>query len=33
MLCVEIDFLKEPQADETQAVECAVNYLKGLVAA
>lgn len=32
MLCVEIDFLKDKQADETKGVESAVNYLKGLVA-
>ena len=31
MLCVEIDFLKDPQADETKAVEDAVNYLRALV--
>ena len=31
MLCVEIDFLKDPQADDTQAVEAAVNYLRTLV--
>jgi sugar phosphate isomerase/epimerase len=31
MLCVEIDFLKDPQADETKAVEDAVNYLKTLL--
>ena len=29
---VEIDFLKDPQADETKAVEDAVNYLKKLIA-
>ena len=28
MLCVEIDFLKDQQADEVQAVEKAVHYLK-----
>ena len=33
MLCVEIDFLKDPEADETQAVENAVRYLQGLLAA
>ena len=32
MLCVEIDFLKDPQADETKAVEDAVAYLRTLVA-
>ncbi len=31
MLCVEIDFLKDKQADEVAAVETAVNYLKQLV--
>ncbi len=31
MLCVEIDFQKDPQADETKAVESAVNYLKSLI--
>ena len=31
MLCVEIDFLKDPQADETKAVEDAVGYLRTLV--
>ena len=31
MLCVEIVFLKDPQADETKAVEDAVNYLRALV--
>jgi sugar phosphate isomerase/epimerase len=31
MLCVEIDFLKDPQADETKAVEDAVNFLRALV--
>ena len=31
MLCVEIDFLKDPQADETKAVQTAVDYLKSLV--
>jgi sugar phosphate isomerase/epimerase len=31
MLCVEIDFLKDPQADETKAVAEAVNYLRTLV--
>lgn len=30
MLCVEVDFLKDPTADETQAVEDAVNYLRSL---
>jgi sugar phosphate isomerase/epimerase len=33
MLCVEIDFLKDKAADETNAVESAVNYLKALTAA
>lgn len=32
MLCVEIDFLKDQQADETKAVEDAVNYLRSLCA-
>ncbi|MAG93746.1 MAG: xylose isomerase [Planctomycetaceae bacterium] len=32
MLCVEIDFLKDPQDDETEAVEQAVGYLKQLLA-
>lgn len=32
MLCVEIDFLKDPHADETKAVENAVTYLQGLIA-
>ena len=31
MLCVEIDFQKDPEADETQAVEKAVRYLQGLL--
>lgn len=31
MLCVEIDFLKDPQADETKAVEDAVHYLRTLI--
>jgi sugar phosphate isomerase/epimerase len=31
MLCVEIDFLKDPQADETEAVADAVRYLKTLL--
>ncbi len=31
MLCVEIDFLKDKQADETKAVETAVHYLRRLV--
>ncbi len=33
MLCVEIDFLKHKDGDETKAVECAVKYLKNLDAA
>jgi sugar phosphate isomerase/epimerase len=32
MLCVEIDFLKDPHAGETQAVEQAVKYLRALIA-
>ena len=32
MLCVEIDFLKDPRDDETEAVEQAVGYLKRLIA-
>jgi len=31
MLCVEIDFLKDTQADETKAVADAVSYLRTLV--
>jgi sugar phosphate isomerase/epimerase len=31
MLCVEIDFLKDKNADETQAVASAVQYLRTLV--
>ncbi len=31
MLCVEIDFLKDPRADEAKSVEDAVNYLRTLV--
>lgn len=31
MLCVEIDFLKDKQADEVVAVEDAVNYLRRLL--
>ena len=30
MLCVEIDFLKDPDGNEIEAVEQAVNYLKHL---
>jgi sugar phosphate isomerase/epimerase len=33
MLCVEVDFLKDPLADETAAVQSAVNYLRHLAAA
>lgn len=33
MLCVEIDFLKDKEGDETKAVEGAVNYLRALTAA
>ena len=33
MLCVEIDFLKDQGADETEAVQDAVNYLRTLVGA
>ncbi|MBP87738.1 MAG: xylose isomerase [Planctomycetaceae bacterium] len=32
VMCVEIDFLKDPQADETKAVEEAVTYLRALIA-
>ena len=31
MLCVEIDFMKHPDADEVQGVEAAVTYLGNLV--
>ncbi len=31
MLCIEIDFLADPQADETKAVEKAVRYLRTLI--
>ncbi len=31
MLCVEIDFMKDKQANEVQAVEVAVNNLRRLV--
>ena len=33
MLCVEIDFLKDPAGDEVEAVEKAVPYLQDLLAA
>lgn len=33
MLCVEVDFLKDAQADEVEAVQQAVNYLRQLVGA
>ena len=33
MLCVEIDFLKDPAGDEVEAVEKAVHYLQDLLAA